>query len=82
MRTETSVRDRVQEIFRNVLGKPDLVVHDALAAKDVDNWDSVNNIVIVMELEEKLGVTFTTAELAGMQHVGDLFRCLASKGVS
>jgi len=82
MRTEASIHDRVQEIFRSVLGKPDLIVHDGLAAKDVDNWDSVNNIVIVMELEEKLGVTFTTAELAGMQDVGDLFRCLASKGVS
>ena len=80
--TQVSVAARVQEIFRTILEKPDLVLTDAFAAKDVDNWDSVNNILIVMELEEKLEVTFTTAELAGMQDIGDLFRCLAAKGVT
>jgi len=83
MNTATeSLRQRVEAIFRSVLDKPTLVLTDALQAKDVDNWDSVNNIVIVMELEQKLSVTFTTEELMGMQNVGDLFRCLAKKGVS
>ena len=81
MTTTVSVFERVQEIFRTVLQKADLVLTDALQAKDVDNWDSVNHIVLVMELEDKLAVRFTTAELVAMRDIGDLFRCLASKGV-
>ena len=82
MNTSVSVFDRVQTVFRTVLRKPDLVLTDELQAKDVENWDSVNNILIVMELEETLGVTFTTAELVAMENVGALFRCLALKGVT
>jgi acyl carrier protein len=72
-------RDRVRDIFREVFDKPTLEIFDGMQAKDVEGWDSLNHITLIMALEESFGVKFTTREVMGFQNVGEMLGCLRGK---
>lgn len=71
----------ITPIFRSVFEDPALQVTRDLNAQAVSNWDSLNHITLVVELESATGTQFTTDELASMMNVGALIDCLAGKGV-
>jgi acyl carrier protein len=67
------------EVFRSVFDQPDLVLHEAMTAADVENWDSLNHIDLIVAVERKFKVKFTTREVTGLQTVGDLAELTAKK---
>ena len=74
---------RVQEIFRSVFGDPSIELRDDMTADDVDGWDSLAHINLIVALERGLGIRFATAEISKMkeagQTVGDLLRVIEAK---
>jgi acyl carrier protein len=79
MPTEAEVYAGLAEIFNDVFMRDDMALTPALAAKDVQGWDSFKQIEIIMASEEKFGMKFTTRELDSLQNVGDLARVIAAK---
>ncbi len=67
-------------VFREVFDTPNLVLTEELNAKDVEAWDSLNHITLIVEIERLTGLTLTTDELVELQNVGDFARLLATKG--
>ena len=43
-----------------------------MTADDVEGWDSMNHIFIVVELEKRFGVKFQAAEMEELKNVGEL----------
>lgn len=72
--------DRITPVFREVFEKPNLELTAELSAADVDNWDSLNHITLIVELETLTGITLTTDELVGLRNVGDFVSLLEQKG--
>ncbi len=70
---------KVQSIFRDVFDDESLVIYDAMQAKDVEGWDSLNHINLIMALESDFAIKFTTREVMGFQNVGEMLTCLRSK---
>ena len=66
------------EIFAEVFGR-EVALSPALTAKDVAGWDSFKQIEIVMAVEERWGMRFSTRELDGLRCVGDLVAVVAGK---
>ena len=64
--------EQLTPIFRDVLDNDDLVVTPATSAADVDGWDSLAHIRLVVSIEKALGMRFTAEEVASLQNVGDL----------
>jgi acyl carrier protein len=75
-----AVLRKLEPIFRGVID-PDLVLTEDLDATKVPLWDSLNHIILVVEIEMKLGVTLTTDELAQLSNVSELVTLLQQKGV-
>jgi acyl carrier protein len=75
-----AVLRKLEPIFRGVVD-PDLVLSEELDASQVPLWDSLNHIILVVEIEMKLGVSLTTDELAGLRNVSELVTLLQQKGV-
>lgn len=77
------IRGRLQDVFRRVFHDDELEVHDAMTAADVDGWDSMAHINLVIAVEKKFGVKFTAADIASMrgdgQNVGHLVQLIAAK---
>ncbi len=72
--------DSITPIFREVFDDPSLIVTKELSANDVKNWDSLNHIILIVELETLTGLFFSTDELVNLKNVGDFVQLLAEKG--
>jgi acyl carrier protein len=69
----------VQNVFREVFDNQKLLIYREMQAKDVEGWDSLNHITLIMTLEESFKVKFTTREVMGFQNVGEMMDCLRGK---
>lgn len=65
--------------FRATFDDPDLTVGPDTTAEDVEGWDSVSNIELIVALEARFGVTFRTGDMAGMKNVGELAEVIAER---
>jgi acyl carrier protein len=70
--TEPEIYDALNQVFRQVLENDAITLAPAMTAEDVEGWDSMNHIFIVVELEKRFGVKFQAAEMEEMQNVGEL----------
>ena len=62
-------------VFRDVLDNDTLSITVDTTAGDVEEWDSLNHIQLVVAAEKKFKIRFTTAEINSWKKVGDM--CLA-----
>ena len=70
---------QVQEVFRDELELDDLVLEDETTADDVEEWDSLSHVQLVVSLEKAFGIKFTSREILSWDNVGDLVDCIAGK---
>ncbi len=66
-------------IFREVFDIDDLEIDSLTSAKDVDGWDSLNHIRLVVTIEKTLGIRFTTGEIADLKNVGEMAELIFNK---
>jgi acyl carrier protein len=70
---------RLTEIFRDVFDADSIEVTPELTVKDVDGWDSLNHIRMILSVEKSFKTKFTTPEVARLQNVGDLVELIKSR---
>ena len=79
MADRNELKSKAEGIFREVLEVPILALRDDMVAQDVENWDSLNHITLVISLEESFGVKFSTREVMGWKNVGEMLDTLSTK---
>jgi acyl carrier protein len=72
MTTGIDVLERVRLVIARVFGDDDVVVTRSTTASDVEGWDSVSNIEVLVALEREFAVRFNTGEMATLANVGQL----------
>ncbi|MEI6226626.1 MAG: acyl carrier protein [Deltaproteobacteria bacterium] len=70
------IHERLTEVFRDVLDAPTLVIGDATTAKDVEGWDSIAHVSLIVAVEKAFRVRFTTKEVKALANVGDFIRLI------
>jgi acyl carrier protein len=66
------IHERIQNVFRDVFDEDNLVLRGDLTAADVENWDSLTHINLIVGIERALKVKFTTSEVSALQNAGEL----------
>lgn len=77
--TEPQIYRRLDEVFRDVFDEDDIVLRPELTAKDVEGWDSLTHIRLLLSVERAFGVKFPASEIGTLNNVGDLVERIASK---
>jgi acyl carrier protein len=72
MTTENEVFRRVRLVIARVFGDDDVVVTPSTTASDMEGWDSVSNIEVLIALEREFAIRFSTGEMASSENVGQL----------
>ena len=73
MNTQDSpIHERLTRIFRQVFDEAGLVLHDAMTASEVAQWDSLSHINLIMAVEKEFKIRFTTQQIMGFANVGNL----------
>lgn len=70
---------QLERIFQSVFDRQDLAIEDALTAADIDGWDSLAQINLVVGAEDAFKVRFATAEIKALKNVGEFKRLIAAK---
>lgn len=76
---ESQLRSQITDVFRDVLNHPELDLKDELTANDVDGWDSLSHIDLIVALEGRFKIKLTTGEVSKLKNVGDLVALIRRK---
>jgi acyl carrier protein len=68
----------MEEVFEEVLGRS-VQLRDETTAVDVDGWDSVAHVMLILASERRFNVRFEGSEIANAANVGEFVTLLESK---
>ncbi len=77
--TQEQVLNDLTGIFRDVLDNDDIKISAATIAKDVEEWDSLSHIQLIVAIEKHFKIRFTTAEINSWKNVGEMCGTIAQK---
>ena len=73
------IREKLQEIFREVCDDDSIVIGNNMTVDDMEDWDSLSHITLIHEIEAAFGIRFTTREVVAAKNVGEFIHILESK---
>ena len=80
--TEDDVYSDLGKIFDDVFETQGIALSRTTTADDVPGWDSMKMVLILMAVEERFGIKFTTREMDALQSVGDFADVIRAKALA
>lgn len=77
--TKNEIMVQVQEIFCDVLDNEDIVLTDTTTSDDIEEWDSLSHIQLVVGIEKSFKLKFTAADISSWRNVGEMCEAIAAK---
>jgi acyl carrier protein len=74
-----TTQEKLNDIFRTVFDDTDISINPATTANDIDGWDSLSHVNLIVAVEAGFGIRFAHREILTFRNVGDLLRCIQSK---
>ncbi len=66
-------------LFKEVLENEDIVLTNETTAHDIDEWDSINHIYLVVEIEKHFDIKFSSSEILEWKNVGEMVNSVKGK---
>jgi len=77
---KSDVLKKVNLVFIDVLDNEDIILSYETTANDVEDWDSLNHIQLVVAIEKQFKIRFTAHEIQSWKNVGEMIDCILAKG--
>lgn len=75
----TEILNKVQDVFRDILDNEEIELTDTTTADDIEEWDSLTHIQLIVAIEKHFKIKFTSKEILSWNNVGEMIDCIASK---
>lgn len=73
------VYKKLTEIFREVFDDPEIDLTPETTADDIEEWDSLTHINLILMVELRFNIEFTQKEVMGFRNVGQMAACIKEK---
>ena len=77
--TREYIYEKMNEIFRNVFDDDSIELDDETSADDIEDWDSLEQINLVVSIENEFEMMFDMNEIANLANVGEMVDLILSK---
>ena len=72
------VFERVTDIFRDVFDDGELVISDSTNSEDIEDWDSLEHIQLIVGMEKEFKVKFDIKTVNSLENVGQMVDLILS----
>lgn len=69
---EPEIYSKLKDIFVNVFDDETIELTPQMTAKDVDGWDSLTHIRLMLTVEKAFKIKFSSSQIGNLKNVGDL----------
>jgi acyl carrier protein len=76
---EDDIYRQLTDIFHDVFDDDSIIVTPGLSATDLDAWDSLMHIRLIVTVEKAFKIKVATAEVGKLQNVGELVELIKSR---
>ncbi len=75
----TDIFEKLNEIFTDVLDLDKCELTDRTSADDIEEWDSLSHIQLIVAIEKEFKIRFSSLEIMKWRNVGELVDSIMSK---
>ena len=72
-------KERLQEIFRDIFDDETLIITEEMSANDIEDWDSLAQINLIIAIEKEFKVKFRLEEVSNLKNIGEMLELLSKK---
>lgn len=73
------ILERLNEIFVDILDLEEVALTETTCSDDIDEWDSLSHIQLIVAIEKAFGLKFKAQEMLSWNNVGAMVDCIQSK---
>ena len=70
--TREAIFEELTEIFKDIFDDEEIELTDETTADDIEDWDSLEQINLLVAIEKKFSVKFQLSDVNGLANVGDM----------
>ena len=74
-----SIKQEITDIFEEVMDLEEVTLTDDTTANDIEEWDSLSHIRLIIAIERSFGIKFSNAEIESLKKFGDLVALVGRK---
>ncbi len=78
MSTE-EILQQVNDVFIDILDNEEIKINYTTTANDIEEWDSLNHIQLIVAIEKHFNIRFTSTEFKSWNDVGEMIDCITEK---
>jgi acyl carrier protein len=71
-KSRSEILHKIELIAANVLGSPDLILSEQTRADEVQGWDSLSHVQIIVGVEQEFGIRMNSTEISQLENTGSL----------
>ena len=73
------IMDKVTAIFHDIFNNEDIIISNNTSSTDIDDWDSISHITLIIEIEDTFDIRFSLKEVSSMKNVGEMLDILENR---
>jgi acyl carrier protein len=77
--SSAEILETLKALMIDVFDLDDVAVTEQTTAEDIEEWDSLSHVRLMVAIERKFGFRFTNSEIEALSNVGDLVKIIESK---
>ena len=74
-----TMMENLEEIFRDVFDDEDILINVDMTANDIDEWDSLAQIRLILQIEKRFSLHFDASEIEKLENVGQMAELISLK---